>query len=229
PAFRANPYPTYDAIRESTPVLATQLGLLVLSRQRDCVALLHHPQTSTDQRKSTLFQAYLKTLDFDPFEGREPSFLFLDPPDHTRLRGLVSHAFTPRRVRDLLPEVHRIVDELLDDALANGGMEAVEEFAYLVPVKVICLLLGVPEADNDQFKAWSRQLARGLDPDFMLDDDTRKNMETSGEALREYFEVLIAERSKTPGDDMLSAMIAAEQEGATLTHGEPLPTLGPLR
>jgi cytochrome P450 len=228
PTFRANPYPTYNALRESTPVLATQLGLLVLSRQHDCVALLHHPQTSTDQRNSTLFQAYLKTLDFDPFEGREPSFLFLDPPDHTRLRGLVSHAFTPRRVRDLLPEVHRIVDELLDDALAKGGMEAVEEFAYLVPVKVICLLLGVPEADNDQFKAWSRQLARGLDPDFMLDDDTRKNMEASGEALREYFEGLIAQRSKTPGDDMLSAMIAAEQEGEKLTHGELLSTLGLL-
>ncbi len=228
PTFRANPYPTYDALRESNPVLETQLGLLVLSRQKDCVSLLHHPQTSTDQRNSTLFQAYLKTLDFDPFEGREPSFLFLDPPDHTRLRGLVSHAFTPRRVRDLLPQVHRIVDELLDAALANGGMEAVEEFAYLVPVKVICLLLGVPEAENDQFKAWSRQLAGALDPDFMLDDGTRKAMEVSSLSLQQYFEGLIGERSKAPGDDMLSAMIQAEQEGEKLTHGELLSTLGLL-
>jgi cytochrome P450 len=228
PEFRGNPYPTYNALRETTPVLATQLGLLVLSRQRDCVALLHHPQTSTDQRNSMLFQAYLKTLDHDPFEGREPSFLFLDPPDHTRLRGLVSHAFTPRRVRDLLPRVYEIVDELLDAAVAKGGMEAVEEFAYLVPVKVICLLLGVPEADNDQFKAWSRQLARGLDPDFMLDEETRSGMEASGEALRDYFEELIAERTKAPGDDMLSAMIQAEQEGEKLTHGELLSTLGLL-
>jgi cytochrome P450 len=228
PSFRANPYPVYDALRESTPVLETALGLLVLSRHRDCVELLHHPQTSTDQRNSTLFQAYLKTLDFDPFEGREPSFLFLDPPDHTRLRGLVSYAFTPRRVRDLLPDVYRIVDELLDAALAEGGMEAVEEFAYLVPVKVICLLLGVPEADNDQFKAWSRQLARGLDPDFMLDDATRKSMEASSLALQEYFEGLIAQRSKTPGDDMLSALIQAEQEGSRLSHGELLSTLGLL-
>ena len=228
PAFRANPYPTYDALRESSPVLQTQLGLLVLSRQRDCVELLHHTQTSTDQRNSTLFQAYLKTLDFDPFEGREPSFLFLDPPDHTRLRGLVSNAFTPRRVRDLLPRVYEIVDELLDAALAKGGMEAVEEFAYLVPVKVICLLLGVPEADNDQFKAWSRQLARGLDPDFMLDDETRHSMEEAGEALRSYFEDLIAERTRHPGDDMLSALIEAEQEGEKLSHGELLSTLGLL-
>jgi cytochrome P450 len=227
-AFRANPYPTYDALRESTPVLSTQLGLLVLSRQHDCVTLLHHPQTSTDQRNSTLFQAYLKTLDSDPFEGREPSFLFLDPPDHTRLRGLVSHAFTPRRVRDLLPRVYEIVDELLDAAISGGGMEGVEEFAYLVPVKVICLLLGVPEADNDQFKTWSRQLARGLDPDFMLDAETRRGMEESSEALREYFEELIAERTKQPGDDMLSAMIQAEQEGEKLSHGELLSTLGLL-
>jgi cytochrome P450 len=228
PTFRTNPYPTYDALRESNPVLETQLGLLVLSRQRDCVELLHHPQTSTDQRNSTLFQAYLKTLDFDPFEGREPSFLFLDPPDHTRLRGLVSHAFTPRRVRDLLPRVYEIVDQLLDAAVANGGMEAVEEFAYLVPVKVICLLLGVPEADNDQFKAWSRQLARGLDPDFMLDEPTREGMEKASLALQSYFEELIAERTRKSGDDMLSALIEAEQEGAKLTHGELLSTLGLL-
>jgi cytochrome P450 len=228
PVFRADPYPTYDRLRETSPVLQSPLGLLVLSRHHDCVSLLHHTQTSTDQRKSVLFQAYLQTLDEDPFDGREPSFLFLDPPDHTRLRGLVSHAFTPRRVRDLGPRIQEIVDELIDAAVANGGLEAIEELAYLVPVRVICELLGVPAADHEVFKDWSRQLARGLDPDFMIPEDTRRQMMEASEALRSYFEGLIAERTANPGDDMLSALIHAEQEGDKLTHGELLSTLGLL-
>lgn len=228
PAFRADPYPTYNELRETSPVLQSSLGLLVLSKHHDCVALLHNPETSTDQRNSTLFQAYLQTLDFDPFEGREPSFLFLDPPDHTRLRGLVSHAFTPRRVRDLGPRVQQIVDELIDAGIASGEMEAIEELAYLVPVRVICELLGVPTADHEIFKDWSRKLARGLDPDFMIPEDTRQEMLEAGEALQSYFDGLIAKRTADPGDDMLSALIHAEQEGDKLTHGELLTTLGLL-
>lgn len=228
PAFRANPYPVYNELRERSPVLQSQFGMLVLSRHRDCVELLHHPQTSNDQRNSTVFRAYIEAVGTDPFEGREPSFLFLDPPDHTRLRGLVSHAFTHRRVRDLGLRINEIVDELLDAALPNGEMEVIEDLAYLVPVRVICELLGVPTADHEIFKGWSRQLARGLDPDFMIPEDTRREMLAAGEALREYFEGLIAERTKQPGDDMLSALIHAEQEGDKLTHAELLSTLGLL-
>lgn len=228
PVFRADPYPTYDRLRDERPVLRSPFGLLVLSRHRDCVSLLHNPETSTDQRNSSLFQSYLDSIDFDPFEGREPSFLFLDPPDHTRLRGLVSHAFTPRRVRDLQPFVRRVADELLDAAMAKGCMEAIEEFAYLIPVRVICQLLGVPEADNEVFKGWSRDLARGLDPEFMLPPDTRQRLMDASEAIRAYFEELIEERRAHPGDDMLSALIQAEQEGEKLTHGELLSTLGLL-
>ncbi len=228
PVFRADPYPVYNSIREQQPVLKSPLGLLVLSRHKDCVTLLHHTQTSTDQRNSTLFQAYVQTLVEDPFEGREPSFLFLDPPDHTRLRGLVSHAFTPRRVRDLGPRVQQIVDELVDAGLQKGEMEAIEELAYLVPVRVICELLGVPTVDHEIFKDWSRSLARGLDPDFMIPEDTRRQMMDASEALREYFEGLIVQRTSDPGDDMLSALIHAEQEGDKLTHGELLATLGLL-
>ncbi|MGH2758433.1 MAG: cytochrome P450 [Actinomycetota bacterium] len=228
PVFRADPYPTYNELRETRPVLPSPLGLLVLSRHRDCVALLHHPTTSVDQRNSTLFQAFVQNLDSDPFEGREPSFLFLDPPDHTRLRGLVSHAFTPRRVRDLGPRIQEIVDELVDAGLERGEMELIEELAYLVPVRVICELLGVPPSDHGVFKDWSRQAARGLDPDFMIPDDTRHEMLRAGEELRAYFERLVAERTREPGDDMLSALIHAEQEGDKLTHGELLSTLGLL-
>jgi cytochrome P450 len=162
------------------------------------------------------------------FEGREPSFLFLDPPDHSRLRGLVSHAFTPRRVRDLSGRVQEIVDELIDAATPGGEMEVIEEFAYLVPVRVICELLGVPAADHEIFKDWSRELARGLDPEFMIPVDTRQRQMAAGEQLMAYFEGLIAERTRNPGDDMLSALIQAEQAGDKLSHGELLSTLSLL-
>jgi cytochrome P450 len=164
----------------------------------------------------------------DPFEGREPSYLFLDPPDHTRLRGLVSHAFTPRRVRDLGGRIQEIVDELLDAAVPTGELEVIEELAYLVPVRVICELLGVPTADHEIFKGWSRDLARSLDPEFMIPTETRDRQMAAGLALWEYFEGLIAERTKRPGDDMLSALIGAQAAGDKLTHGELLSTLSLL-
>lgn len=228
PAFRADPYPTYDAIREQTPVLQTPIGLLVLSRHADTVRLLHHPTTSTDQRNSSLYAAFVESSGIDPFEGREPSFLFLDPPDHTRLRGLVSHAFTPRRVRDLGERIAQIVDELIDAKIAAGEMEVIEDFAYLVPVRVICELLGVPGQDHEIFKDWSRELARGLDPEFMIPTETMDRMNAAGQALQAYFEDLIEQRRRSPGDDMLSALIGAEEAGDKLTHGELLSTLSLL-
>lgn len=229
PAFRADPYPTYNALRDNNPVLVSAMGVFVLSRHGDCVSVLHDPRTSNDQRNSALFQAYLKTTGApDPFDGREPSFLFLDPPDHTRLRGLVSHAFTPRRVRDLTPLIEEFVANLIDEKLAEGSMEVVEDLAYPLPVRVICELLGVPHSDESVFKDWAHDLARALDPDFMIPDDVRKRQEVGFESLRNYFEQLIVERTKNPGDDMLSALIESEQAGDKLSHEELLSTLGLL-
>jgi cytochrome P450 len=228
PVFRADPYPTYDALRENTPVNPTPLGVLVLSRHADCVRLLHHPTTSNDQRNSALYQAFVNAGGEDPFEGREPSFLFLDPPDHTRLRGLVQSAFSPKRVRELGPRIQEIVDELLDEAVPKGEMELIEEFAYLIPVRVICELLGVPPEDHEIFKGWSRDLARSLDPEFMIGAEQQERQMAAGLALWAYFEQLIEERTKNPGDDMLSALISAEQSGDKLSHGELLSTLSLL-
>src|SRR5919106_1328608 len=126
-------------------------GLVVLSRHADCVGLLHNPNGSTDQRNAAMFQAYVEAGGEDPYGDREPSFLVLDPPDHTRLRGLVSHAFTPRRVRDMTPRIQENVDELLDAAIEQGTLRLIDDFAYLVTVKVICELLGIPPEDHEIF------------------------------------------------------------------------------
>jgi cytochrome P450 len=112
--------------------------------------------------------------------------------------------------------------------MPRGEMEVIEEFAYLVPVRVICELLGVPAADHEVFKHWSRELARGLDPEFMIPVETRDRQMKAGESLMSYFEQLIAERTRDPGDDMLTALIQAEQAGDKLTHGELLSTLSLL-
>jgi cytochrome P450 len=228
PAFRTDPYPAYNALRENSPVLKLPLGLMVLSRHKDCVGLLHSPVGSTDQRNSAMYKAYIAAGGEDLFADREPSFLVLDPPDHTRLRGLVQHAFTPRRVREMAPRIQQIVDDLLDQAIETGSFELIDEFAYLVPVKVICELLGVPPEDHEVFRENSRILTRGLDPDFMVSAEDRTNMLAAGQVMETYFEQLIGERTRDPGDDMLSALIQVEQEGEKLTHQELRTTLGLL-
>jgi cytochrome P450 len=151
-------------------------------------------------------------------------FLFRDPPDHTRLRGLVSKAFTPRVVESLRAGTQRVVDELLDAAIEAGQVDLLEAFAYPLPVRVICDLLGVPTADEDRFRGWSHALARGLDPDFLL---TEEVIDARGEAVMQfsqYFFELLADRKRNPGEDLLSRLVEAEEAGATLSEAELLST-----
>jgi len=151
-------------------------------------------------------------------------FLFRDPPDHTRLRGLVSKAFTPKVVESLRERTQRMVDELLDDALEANQVDLLEEFAYPLPVRVICDLLGVPVEDHDRFKEWSNALARGLDPDFLLAQEV---IDARGEAVlqfSQYFFELLADRKQHPGEDLLSRLVAAEDGGTTLSEAEMLST-----
>src|SRR3954469_9837394 len=166
PDFRVDPYPVYDRLREDDPVHRSPLGMLVLSRWEDCSAILRDPRVGTDQRKSDLFKSFLEgqvdqSPEPHPMDDLRP-FLFLDPPDHTRLRGLVHQAFTPRRVEQLRPWVQEFVDGVLDTVADRGSMELIAELAYPLPVAVICELLGVPASDHEIFKGWSQQLAKAL-------------------------------------------------------------------
>jgi cytochrome P450 len=151
-------------------------------------------------------------------------FLFRDPPDHTRLRGLVSKAFTPRMVEGLRPRTEAIVAELLDAALAREEMDAVADFAHPLPVRIICDMLGVPPEDQGRFQGWSAALARGLDPDFLLTEDVQQARFDAVVAFAEYFFTLLAERRARPGPDLLSQLALAEEAGDTLSEGELLST-----
>src|SRR5438270_3412597 len=202
--------------------------MLVLSRYRDCAALLRDARSSSEAGKSTMNQQWMARRGseevFGELAGMRP-FLFMDPPDHTRLRALVQKAFTPKTVESLRPRVQELVDELLAPALEEGSMEVIDDLAYPLPVRVISELLGVPHEDHETFKGWSKEMARALDPDFATPPDVEERREQAAKAFVEYFQALISERRRQPRDDLLSALIAAEDEGHKLTERELLSTL----
>lgn len=226
PEFRRDPYTTYRGMREAGRTRPTPFGVM-LTRHADCVELLHHHGMSNDQRNSRGFQDLLEAGNPRARQMAEQppaSFLFMDPPDHTRLRGLVSKAFTPRMVRSLEPLASAVVEELLAARAREGAMDVVEDLAYPLPVRIICEMLGVPHEDHVVFRGWSRQLARSLDPDFMIPAEEAERRDRAVEEFRTYMQDLVARRRGDLGDDLLSGLIAAEEEGDKLTTDELLGT-----
>jgi cytochrome P450 len=221
PEFVADPYPMYHRLRAEDPVHHSPLGFWVLTRYPDVMAMLRDPRLIKEPIAA--FVAARFGMAVPP--GLGLSMLDRDPPDHTRLRGLVSKAFTPRTLERLRPEIQQIVDGLLDEVEARGSMDLVEEFAYPLPVRVICEMLGVPVKDHERFKAWGLDIARGLDAIMLPPDSEVGQRSVSGRrALADYFRELIAERRAAPRDDMLSALIAAEEAGDKLNEEELLAT-----
>lgn len=225
PAFRADPYPAFRFLQEAAPVFQTPLpGMWIASRYQECNAVLRDPRWSSDQTNSNAFAEALTAGNVPQvppeLEGMQP-FLFMDPPDHTRLRGLVSKAFTPRVVESLRPRITELVDEIMTRARAAGGMEVIADLAYPLPVTIISEMLGVPVEDKERFTAWSRELAASLDPDFgpvepgAFQQRTRTQLEFVG-----YFRRLIAERRSHARDDLLSALVAVEEAGDKLSEKE---------
>jgi cytochrome P450 len=221
PEFVEDPYPTYHRLRTEDPVHQSPLGFWVLTRYEDVAAVLRDPIFAKEAIAA--FVAARFGVAVPPGVGL--SMLDRDPPDHTRLRSLVSKAFTPRVVEGLRPHIRQIVDELLARVEGAGTMDLIEQFAYPLPVIVICELLGVPVADHERFKEWGLDIARGLDA-IMLPPDSEVAVRsvTSRRALAGYFRELIAERRATPRNDLLSGLIAAEEAGDKLSEEELLAT-----
>ena len=231
PAWVADPYGVYAALRRDNPVHRNALGFWVFTRHADCLAVLRDRRSSSDGRNVDGGSVVpLRADEFGPRSGPETMlaemapFLFRDPPDHTRLRGLVQKAFTPRVVEGLRPRVEEICDELLDAALARGEADLVADYAYPLPVQIIVEMLGVPAEDHEQFRVWSDALARGLDPDFLLPPEAVQQRLGAILSFVQYFASLIEQRRTRPGEDLLSRLIAAEEQGDVLTQGELLST-----
>jgi cytochrome P450 len=215
-----DPYPLYDELRAADPIhAAPEFGTWILTGYADCEAVLRDARWSSNpvhaRNKRPLDEMSVREslgeLDF-------PVLLFMDPPDHTRLRKLVSKAFTPRSVERLRPRVQQIVDGLLDEADERGGMELIADFAYPLPVTVICELLGVPSEDQHLFGPWSSDASRLLDGD--LDEETTQRGLMANMQLINYFNDLFDDRRRSPRDDLLSGLLAAEEAGDKLSETE---------
>ena len=222
PANRADPYAVYKQFRDRGPMYLPEANLIVFSAYRDCDEVLRHPSSSADRLKSTVAQRLLA----DGATARPmgpPGFLFLDPPDHTRLRKLVSKAFVPKVVNELQPDITELVDGLLDRIAERGRFDVVSDLAYPLPVAVICRLLGVPLEDEAEFSRASALLAQALDPFFAITGEPMQGMDEriqAGQWLREYLHELIGQRRSQPGDDLMSRLIAVEESGDQLTEDE---------
>jgi cytochrome P450 len=221
PEFLADPYPTYHRLRAEDPVHHSPLGFWVLTRYEDVSSVLRDPRFI----KEPLAALVAARFGAEVPRGVGLSMLDRDPPDHTRLRSLVSKAFTPRVVEGLRPRIQRIVDGLITRAEAAGSIDVIEEFAYPIPVNVICEMLGVPVADHERFKGWSLDIARGLDSIWLPpDSEVPRRSAAARHAISDYFRGLIAERRAAPRGDLLSALIAAEEAGDKLNEEELLAT-----
>jgi cytochrome P450 len=230
PAFRADPYPLFARFREHGSFHLPVGNLAVFSSYRDCDEALRHPSSSNDRLKSTAARRQIEAQTQELIAaGAEvpaqipPGFLFLDPPDHTRLRKLVSKAFAPKVVNALQPEITTLVHGLIERIAEKGRFEVVEDFAYPLPVAVICRLLGVPLEDEPQFSRVSALLAQSLDPFVAFTgtpSDNLKERMDAGMWLRAYLHGLIERRRSSPGDDLMSGLVAVEESGDQLSEEE---------
>lgn len=226
PAFRIDPVPTYKRIVERGRVYRMPLGGIIITRHEDATMILHHTGTSHDPTQSGPARAFMSAASQNEQDWqRRRSFLFMDPPDHTRLRGLVSKAFTSKTVESLRPRIDELVNELIDAVEDKGRMDVIADLAYPLPVTIISEMLGVPPRDNEVFQEWSRELARGLDPEPAIPPEVLKRRMKAAEDFRDYFSDLIESRRKNPKQDLISGLIAAEEEGDKLTKDELLSTL----
>jgi cytochrome P450 len=214
-SFRADPYPQYKALYSGPPlILNLFIPLIPVARYRDLVAVLRdHERFSSVPPRQFANPEDLKVT------GNAPTLVSSDPPVHTRLRRLVSRAFSPARIRAMEPRIRQIAAELLDRVAELGAFEVMEDFAVPLPVRIIAEMLGVDPANYQQFREWSNTL---------IDSSNRSgpgapmapNIRRAFIELRDYFGVEIERRRRTPGDDLISLLVAAHDEAEALSADE---------
>jgi len=215
PSFIADPYPTYDWLRESEPVAyfpdeGPAGGFWFLTRYEDARLVLGDKRFSKDMRPLV------------PRDQQNPvslSMLFRDPPDHTRLRSLVNRAFTPRMIQGLEPRISEIANGLISRMRRAGKGEVIRDLALPLPVVVIADMLGVPTEDRDSFREWSNDIISGGDlaQDY---EERQKRSFAASQSLMEYLSRLIHERRRRPEDDLISGLVYARDEHGTLSEEE---------
>jgi cytochrome P450 len=219
PAFIADPYPTYRYLRETAPVFRMPLGMWMVSRYADVALILRDKRFGKNYEGNLVRRYGPDAMQERAFASLGRTMLVLDPPDHTRLRGLVTKAFTARRVEEMRPRIAALVDSLIDRVIDQGRMDVIWDIAHRLPVIVICDMLGIPEEERQQFFDRSHVNGRIIDPVPMsreeLDEANERNRESD-----EYFDALFERRRREPGDDLTTLLVQAEEAGDRLSQEE---------
>ena len=219
PEFIADPYPYYRRLRATEPIHLTPLGFHIVSRHADIAAILRDKRFGKDFIGRITRRSGPKILEEPVYRSMSHWMLQLDPPDHGRLRGLVVQAFTARRVQDMRPRIQQIVDEIIDHLKPMGRMDVIADFAFRLPVTVICDMLGIPEVDREVFFTSSRAGGRLLDLAPLsraeIDEQNSYNL-----AMADYFHRLFELRRREPGNDLTTRLVQAGENGNKLTNEE---------
>ena len=220
PQFIRDPYPHYDRLRRLDPVHITPHGMYLISRHSDVSGVLRDKRFGKDFVERSTRRYGAKIMEEPIFRSMSHWMLQQDPPDHTRLRGLVVKAFTARRVEDMRPRIQEVVDRTLDRVIPRGSMDLIEDYAFRLPVTIICDMLGIPEEHRDLFYAGSREGGgRILDPVPLTPEDIAKS-NSAYMMSKMYFQQLFELRRKQPGDDLTTQLVQAEEDGSKLTNEE---------
>ncbi|MCC8983539.1 cytochrome P450 [Bradyrhizobium acaciae] len=219
PEFIRNPYPYYERLRRFDPMHVNAHGAFVASRHAEASLVLRDKRFGKDYVERTIRRYGPKIMDEPVIRSMSHWMLQQDPPDHTRLRGLVVKAFTARRVEDMRPRIQHVVDETLDRIIPQGRMDLIEDFAFRLPVTIICDMLGIPEEHREAFYTGSRDGGRLLEPVPLTPEEIKQG--NAGNAMAAmYFHQLFELRRKQPGDDLTTQLVQAEEDGQKLTNEE---------
>jgi cytochrome P450 len=213
--FRARPYDVYARLQREEPIHRSPLGMLVLTRYDDVAAVVKDPRFGMGEfwpRQSAMLGPGAAT------RMGAASLFFKDPPDHTRLRNLVSRAFTPRAIAALRPRIATIVDELLAPAREARAIDVMRDFAFPLPVLVIAEMLGMPTADRDLFHAWTQSMNLSFEP--VISPEQAARCHAAVGELEEYLLKLVRARRDALRDDLLSSLIQVQDGGDRLSEAE---------
>ncbi|MDE2380135.1 cytochrome P450 [Bradyrhizobium sp.] len=219
PDFIRDPYPHYERLRATDPMHLTPFGAFLASRHAEASLVLRDKRFGKDYVERTKRRYGPEIMQEPVFRSMSHWMLQADPPDHTRLRGLVVKAFTARRVEDMRPRIQEIVDQTLDAVMDRGHMDLIEDFAFRLPVTIICDMLGIPEEHRDVFYKSSRDGGRLLDPVPLTPEEIRQG-NAANLMAQMYFQQLFELRRKNPGDDLTTQLVQAEEDGNKLTNEE---------
>jgi cytochrome P450 len=220
-SHKHNPHPFYARLREQEPLAQFAwrgMNMWMATTYDDTIAILKDPRFVLDRPKVEPVEGEPSArgenpIRYMPLAGSR-HLLNTDPPDHTRLRALVSKAFTPRMIEQLRPRIQQITDELLDAVQDRGQMDLIADFAFPLPIIVISEMLGIPSTDRQQFRAWTQAIIQGMEPGY----------ETAAiaaeEAFSNYIKALISDKKEHPDNGLTSGLAQAKEQGDSLSENE---------